>query len=165
MGKEMQGVTGAPVMIDTIEGRSGTIEQWVARFADLWSRGGACPDDFMSLLGPEVRLIAPGLAPTEGREAGRIAFRRTFEALPDLTAVVRSWAARDNVVFLELRFRATIGAKAIEWPAVDRFVFENGEAIERVIHFDRMPLRRAYLGSVQGLLQLWRMRRIRQRQP
>lgn len=151
------------VVIDTGKWRYGTLDEWVARFADLWGRGAECRDEFVTLLGRNVRLVAPGLAPTEGWEAGRAAFNRTFDALPDLTATVWSWAARDDVVFLELRFRATIGGQLIEWPAVDRFRFENGEAVERIIHFDRTPLRRAYFGTVRGLMQLWRMRRIREK--
>ncbi|MGQ3099863.1 MAG: nuclear transport factor 2 family protein [Sphingopyxis solisilvae] len=151
------------VVIDTDTGQSGPIEAWVERFAQLWSQGAECRDEFVTLLSRRVRLVAPGLAPTAGRDAGLNAFRRTFDALPDLTAAVISWAARGNVVFLELRFRATIGGRTIEWPAVDRFLFEGGEAVERVIHFDRTPLRQAYFGSVRGLLQLWKLRRIREK--
>jgi len=150
-------------MVDTVNRRLGTTEEWVERFASLWARGAECRDDFTSLLSRRVRLVAPGLAPTEGWEEGQRAFSRAFDALPDLTAEVRSWAVRDDILFLELRFSATIGGKAIEWPAVDRFRFEKGEAVERVSHFDRTQIRKTYLSSIGGLIQLWRMRRIREK--
>lgn len=163
MARDPEVPSDQTIFVDTITRRRGTLEQWVARFAELWAGGARFRDDFITLLSPNVRLVAPGLAPTQGREAGRQAFNRTFDALPDLTAEVISWAARGEVLFLELRFSATIGGRLVVWPAVDRFRFEGGEAVERVIHFDRTPLRRAYFGSLRGLAQLWHMRRIRGR--
>ena len=150
-------------VIDTRTGRRGTTEDWVARFAELWAAGASSLDGLMSLLSAHVRLAAPGLEPTTGQADGRAAFARTFEALPDLTARVVSWAARGDVLFIELVFGATIGGRRIEWPAVDRFRFEDGEAVERSIHFDRTPIRKAYMQSLSGLRQLWRLRHVRAR--
>lgn len=149
------------VVIDTATGRRGGYAEWVAAFEERWSDARANLDRFMDILGPDIVLSAPGLKTTRGRAAGREAFAKTFAALPDITGKVNRWSASGDVLFIEMTFSATIGKGRVDWHDVDRFVFRDGVAVERVAYFDPSPIRRAYLGSLAGLRQLWRMRRLR----
>ena len=134
----------------------GGISEWVATFAQLWAGGQSNVEKFMELFSPDVRLIAPGLRPTKGREAGLAAFRRTFHVLPDLTAEVLRWSATGDVLFIEMTFKATIGGRITEWRNVDRFLFRNGLAVERVAFYNPGKIRRAFLSSPSGWMQLLR---------
>lgn len=144
------------VVIDTRTGRAGSYEEWVAAFADAWQRGRGALEDVMSLMSPHVKLSAPGLRSTRGREAGYRAFRRTFALLPDLVATVENWAAQGDVLFIEMTFTATIGGRLVQWKNVDRFIFRDGVAIERTAYFNPVWVRRAFLATPAGWLQLLR---------
>ena len=147
------------LIVDTDSGRQGSPEEWVAAFADVWRGGVRRLPDFMRLMSPDIRLVAPGLKTTEGRAAGHEAFRRTFVVLPDLVADVHDWAWRHDSLFIEMSFRATIGRERVTWRNVDRFRFVQGRAVERVAFFNPTRGRRAFLRHPRGWMQL--LRRIR----
>ena len=149
------------VVIDTRTGLTGSYAEWVGAFAERWADARNNLDRFMDILGPDIVLSAPGLRTTRGRDAGYRAFAKTFAALPDLTGAVHRWSASGHALFIEMSFAASIGGRRVEWHDVDRILFEDGVAVERIAYFDPTPIRRAYLGSFAGLRQLWRMRRLR----
>ena len=133
---------------------------FVQRFDEYWRQGRAALNEILSLLGPEIRLSAPGLRSTQGLEAARRAFEKTFQVFPDLTAQVHAWAFRDNQLFIEMTFTATIGGRQTSWRNVDRFTFRQGVTVERVAYFDRTRLLRAFLASPRGWLHLRKSRRV-----
>lgn len=151
---------GPLVYVDAMRGIRGRYGDWVAEFARKWQRGRASTEEFMNLMGPGIRLVAPGLRPTVGRSAGTEAFRRAFAVMPDLTATVRHWAGRDDRLFIEMTFEATVGSRRIAWPNVDRFVFVDGYAVERAAYFNPTKVRAAFLGSPAGWMQLLKRRRL-----
>jgi hypothetical protein len=148
--------------------RRGTLDEWVDRFGEVWAAPVERLDLLLGLLSPWVHLIAPGYRPTQGRAAARRAFESTFAALPDLTAVVTSWGLSDKgagptggfsgTVYMEMTFSASIGDRRVSWPNVDRITFVDGEAVERVAHFDPTQIRSALLRSPSGLLRYVRLR-------
>ena len=144
------------VIIDTRTGQTGDYAAWMQVFADLWRGGRSRLSDFMSVMSPDVKLSAPGLRSTVGWVEGERAFMRTFDVMPDLTAEVLRWSASGDVLFIEMKFSATIGGKRIQWPNVDRFVFRNGMAVERVAFFNPLKVRKAFLANPAGWMQLWR---------
>jgi hypothetical protein len=115
-----------------------TAAGFVAAFQEFW-RAPAAGD--LSILTDDVRLVQP-LAPImHGLDEVRGTFARIFASMPDLCGEVDGWSARDDVLFIEFRLRATIGGRPFEWPAVDRFRLNGeGRATERVTWFDSMPL-------------------------
>lgn len=147
------------VIVNTRTGETGDHAVWVAEFAEAWRGGCSRVDRFMDLMSPDIRLIAPGLKPTSGRDAGERAFRHMFDVLPDLTAEVQRWSAAGDALFIEMTFHATIGGRPTRWPNVDRFLFRDGYAVERVAYFNPLRVRRAFLRTPSGWLQL--MRRLR----
>ncbi len=153
------GLLSSPaVVIDGRTGATGSYEDWVAAFAERWAEGVGALDRFLDIMAPDIRLTAPGLKPTVGREAGTAAFARVFAALPDLTAKVRHWAARDERLFIEMTFEATIANRRVRWNNIDAFRFENGFAKERVAYFDNAVVRRAFLKNMTGVGQFVRLR-------
>lgn len=144
------------VIVNTRTGQTGDYSTWVDTFTQLWREGRSRLPDFMSLLSPEIKLVAPGLRSTRGWVEGELAFKRTFDVLPDLTAQVDRWSATGDVLFIEMTFSATIGGNKVTWRNVDRFVFRDGIAVERVAFFNPSPVRAAFLRSPAGWLQLWR---------
>jgi ketosteroid isomerase-like protein len=151
-------VNAGPVVVNICTGKRGSYDDWVAAFGECWAHGGTNLDSFLEILAPDIVLKAPGLRPTSGHAAARRAFARVFSIWPDLTATVHRWAVRDNTLFIEMTFSATIGGRPVVWDNVDRFFFRDGTAVERVAYFDPTPIRRAYLGSFRGVVQLIRLR-------
>lgn len=151
-------IPSAPLLIDVRTGQTGSIEDWVAAFAALWRRGATSLDQFMSIFHADIRLVAPGFKPTRGHRDGLAAFRRTFRAMPDLTAEVSRWSTSGDALFVEMTFRATIGRRPITWHNVDRFIIRDGAVVERVAFFNPARVRRALLSSPRGLRQMLRLR-------
>lgn len=147
------------IIVNTRTGETGTYATWMQRFTEIWSVGRARYPEFMSLLSPQIKLSAPGLRSTHGWQECELAFKRTFGVLPDLTAEVHRWSASADALFIEMTFSATIGRKALRWRNVDRFIFHDRVAVERLAFFNPAPLRRAFLASPAGWLQLWRRQR------
>ena len=100
-------------------------------------------DGLDDLLAADVVLRQPLAPTTHGLPTGKRAFAKIFTAIPDLHAEVDRWAATDDGVLIEFRLIGTVGGRSIEWPAVDRFVLEDGMAKVRVSYFDPTPLLRA----------------------
>jgi hypothetical protein len=146
------------ILIDARTGRSGTVEEWVEAFTGLWRGGRERLDDFMTIFGPQIRLSAPGLRPTIGYEAGREAFRRTFDVFPDLRASVERWAANDDTIFIEIVFSATVGGRHLQWRGVDRFLVRDDAVVERVAFLNPLRVRYALLRSPSGWKQLLRLK-------
>ena len=146
------------VVINARTGATGDYSDWVGAFAELWSGGRKNLDRFLDVMSPGIRLVAPGFKPTEGWDEGYKAFGRAFEAMPDLTGEVRRWSASGDLLFVEMTFSATVGGRKVEWDNVDRFLFRDGYAVERVAYFDPTAVRKAFLSSLSGLKRLARLR-------
>lgn len=111
---------------------------FVATFADFWQA--PSPERLPELLHPQVRLIQPLAEPMNGIAAVATEFAALWKWLPDMTAEVDRWHGDDEVVFIEFRLRATLGNGRREIPCVDRFLLDDGKAVERVAYFDPLPL-------------------------
>jgi predicted SnoaL-like aldol condensation-catalyzing enzyme len=147
------------VVLNPSTGEKGSYEDWVALFTELWQGGSTRCGDFMSIMSPDIKLIAPGLKSTRGTKACLQAFQRTFSVLPDLTAEIHRWSANGDTLFIEMTFSASVGGKTVTWSNVDRFIFRDGMAVERVAYFNPTKVRKAFLRSPRGWLQL--LQRIR----
>jgi hypothetical protein len=111
--------------------------EFVAAFADAWRE--PTVDGLLALLAPDIRLQAPLLPVTVGREAARRQFTRVLRARPALHAEVFNWAPHDDGVFIEFELR---DPPALSWGAVDRFLLDGDLATERVSYFDDRALLR-----------------------
>jgi hypothetical protein len=130
-------------------------EAWVRAFADAWrapSDADAFADQLEPWLDPEVRLVQPQMPTLTGLRAFRERFARPLFALvPDLHGVVDGFAARGDVVYVELRLEGTLGRR-LTMRSVDRVVLRAGRAVERVAHLDPTPLLLAVASEAVGLV-------------
>jgi ketosteroid isomerase-like protein len=127
--------------------RTPTTEAWVEAFAEGWRAPGgadAFADHFESLLSPDIVLIQPQVPTAVGLHAFRERLARPlFELIPDLHGTVEGWAARGDVIFIQLRLAGTVGGRPFTARTCDRVTLRDGLAIERVTHMDPTPLMRA----------------------
>jgi hypothetical protein len=146
-------------VIDTRSGQRGSLADWVACFEHVWEAPRERLDRLMALLAESVTLRAPAWPPvTHGQAAGRRAFERAFRSVPDLRASVIRWSGASNALFIEMTFYATLGGRLTAWNSVDRFLFEHGEAVERVAYFaNSNAVWRAALRRPSGWMQLARL--------
>jgi hypothetical protein len=130
----------------TSERRMEDAQAWIAAFAEGWRAApdaDAFADHFEPWFDPDVRLVQPGMPTLTGVRAFREQFARPlFTLVPDLRGVVEGWAARDDVVYVELRLEGTLGRRRLTMRTVDRIVLRDGRAVERVAHLD--PTRLAW---------------------
>ncbi len=138
-------------------GRHGTMADFVERFRTIWENPQAHLDHFLDFLSPDIRLVAPIVGRTVGREAGYRAFRDAFDVLPDMHGVVHGWSASGGVLFIEMDFIATIAGRRTVWHNVDRFTFEGGLAVERRAFFDPLPLLAGFARRPSGWVQLLKL--------
>ena len=116
------------------------------RFVAEFARGWQQPDfdrfiaHFRQWFDADVHLSQPLVPDGVGHRALTEQFRRLFVLIPDLSGVVRRWAARGDEVFIELELTGTLGRRPISWTACDRVALRDGIAVERRSYFDPTPL-------------------------
>ncbi len=149
------------VVLDTRTGERGSFAEWVKAFDEAWAAPRENLERILALLSEDIVLKAPTRPPmSRGRAAGRKAFRAAFAGFPDLTGKSKRWAASGDVLFIEMTFTATVGGRKLSWDNVDRFLFRNGEAVERIAFFqDSTIVLRTARKSLRGWLQLVRLSR------
>ena len=149
----------ASIVLDTESGQRGDIAQWVEQFSYVWDAPRQRLDRLMRLLSTDIVLKAPTIPPvSRGQIEGRAAFERALRAMPDLRADIHRWSTSGELLFIEMTFSATVGNRKIAWDDVDRILFRNGEAVERVAYFNPEPIKRAFLRSPSALWQRLRLR-------
>jgi len=108
--------------------------------------------------------------------AGRPRGKRRLGAVPDLACNrSRNWTLqRDcaapkygpafqtsgggDVLFIEFTFTATVGGGPLSWDSVDRFIFRDGQAVERISFFqDSGVVLRHARRSLKGWMQILRL--------
>ncbi len=129
------------VVLNTQTGERGSAGEWVALFDRVWADPRRNLERLLLLLSEDVVLKAPTRPPmSRGRDAGRRAFQRAFRAFPDLEAKSRRWAMAGDALFIEMTFTATVAGRSLSWDSVDRFLFRDGEAVERIAFFQDSTL-------------------------
>ena len=124
-------------------------QDFIRRFAEVWAEPTA--DKLTELLHPDVVLYQPHLKVIRGKDAARAEFERLFRWLPGLHGEVERSAASDGVVFVEWKMRCPIGNAEVTLRTIDRFLLQDGLAIERAAFFSQLPL----LSYVAGHPATW----------
>ncbi|WP_194813914.1 nuclear transport factor 2 family protein [Nocardia sp. XZ_19_385] len=114
------------------------VQTFVKHFTDAWAD--PTPERLLTLVHADVELVQPLSRKVVGHVQVARWLSRTFAIVPDLRGEVLSWAYRDDVLFIEVRLRATIGRRTVEWIAVDRITLDGDKVRRRVAHFDPTPL-------------------------
>ena len=147
------------VVLDVRTGKRGSVAEWVQVFDEVWEAPRERLERLLGLLSEDIVLKAPTRPPvSHGKEAGRRAFQRAFKAFPDLRAKSKRWAAAGDVLFIEFTFTATVGGVPLSWDSVDRFIFKDGQAVERIAFFqDSGVVLRHARRSLKGWMQILRL--------
>lgn len=130
-----------------------------ARVVETFAKGWSNPhphawDDFLA---EDVELIQPLLADGAGIEHFRAETRRLLALAPDISGEVLSWAAREDVVFIDLRLNATIGGAPISFRTFDQLrISPDGMLLRREAFFDPSPVALALLRRPSSWLPWWR---------
>jgi hypothetical protein len=153
-------LTDAPTPQDT-EGTAAA-EAWVHEFAEGWrapAGADAFADHFDRVIDPAIRLIQPQIPTLVGKDAFRHRFvRPLFTLIPDLRGEVERYSVGDNVAYIELTLRGTLGGHPIAWRVCDRVLLRDGLAIERESYMDPSPLLLAVLTRPRAWPRLLRAR-------
>jgi hypothetical protein len=127
----------------------------IETFSSGWdSPGPHAWDDFLA---DDVEMVQPMLRDGRGRELWWDEARRLMGLLPDLRGDVLGWSGRDDTVYIDVQFTATLGGRSMVWRAVDILrVTPSGTLLRRESFFDSAPLARAVLSRPRGWLRWWR---------
>ncbi|WP_088413252.1 nuclear transport factor 2 family protein [Mycobacteroides saopaulense] len=128
--------------------------EFVARFTDFWTAPSV--SRIPEILHEDAVLLQPLASPMHGMGAIRREFEGLFALVPDLRAVVDSWRGDPDELFVSIRLYGHIGARPVEWPAVDRFRLVGDKAAIRISYFDPLPLLPAILYQPAVWLPWWR---------
>ena len=131
-------------------------EEFVTKFADFWNN--PSPQRLPDLLHSDVVLVQPLAARMVGIQAAQKEFQRFLCCLPDLRGQVDRWCGYGNLVFIEFRLHARIGATVTEWSNVNRLVLHEGKAVERVTYFDPLAVLPTLLRHPSIWWRWWRSR-------
>lgn len=124
-------------------------------FAAAWRR--PHPQAWDAVLAGDVELRQPLLPPCTGRARWHEEARRLLAFAPDLTGEVLHWAARDDVMFVELRMTATVGGAPLAVHTVDLLrIAPPGLIVRRDASFDPWPVARAVLLHPRAWWPWWR---------
>ena len=145
------------------EAPSPAARAWVEMFAEGW-RAPTDPDSFVDhfipWLDPEIRLVQPQMPVLVGYEAFREGFARPmFETFAGLHGEVGGWAARGDVLYIEVILRGTLGGRPVEFTSCDRITLRGEKAIERYAYSDPTPLLQAGLSNPRAWPALARFQR------
>jgi ketosteroid isomerase-like protein len=121
-----------------------SVEAFVEAFADNWrAPAGAAGlvESFLPLLHEDIRLVQPQIPDLVGYDQFRTGFAEPlFALMPDLRGEVEDWAARGDVVYIQVRLHGTLAGRPFEFRSCDRITLRDGRATERVAFMDPGPL-------------------------
>jgi ketosteroid isomerase-like protein len=125
------------------------VEAFVEAFAEGWR----APNDlermvahFTPMLTPDVRLVQPQIPTLVGREQFRTGFAEPlFALMPDLHGEIEGWAARGDVVYIQIQLRGTLAGRPAGFRSCDRITLRDGLMAERVAFMDPTPIVTAVL--------------------
>ncbi|WP_367897676.1 nuclear transport factor 2 family protein [Leptospira sp. WS58.C1] len=117
-------------------------KEWLENFIRFWAAPQSRFELLRSLFAENIKLIAPGTPTVRGLRRALMLFEKTFQEMPDLHATIHRYAFRDDILFIEMTFMATIAGESFAWDNIDRFLLANGKALERKAFFDPTELQR-----------------------
>ena len=132
------------------------MDKFIPVFDEGW-RQAAGVDGFLAFfrphLDPDIRLSGPLTPDCHGLEQFSEFFTLLFDLIPDLHgSVERSEVVDDEVAYVWLQLRGTIGARPVAFDIRDRLVVRDGKLVERAAK--GLPLR--FMAGVLRTPRAWR---------
>lgn len=127
----------------------------VARFEQGWKRPHVHAWDEM--FSADVELSGPLLAGGSGIDVWHREVARLLHFLGDARGEVTGWAARGDIVFVEIALSGTAGGGPVAFTAIDRLtVGTDGAVTRRETFFDPTPLVATLLRRPRAWWPWWR---------
>lgn len=124
-------------------------------FRTGWDR--PYPHAWDGLLDEAVRFVQPMLRDGAGPPLWWEESARTLSLLPDLRADVLDWSGHDELLFIHLRFTATLAGRPLTWTAVDLLrLSTEGKLLHRESFFDSVPVTATLLRRPRSWRRWWR---------
>jgi SnoaL-like domain len=102
-------------------------------------------------------FVQPMLRNGTGPETWWEESARTLALMPDLRADVLSWAGAGELLYIHIRFSATLGGKPLTWDAVDLVrLSDTGVLLRRESFFDSVPVAATLVGRPRSWWAWWR---------
>jgi SnoaL-like domain len=124
-------------------------------FAKGWAHPG--PDAWDDMLAEDAEFAQPLLPNARGKVAWQDETRRLLTLAPDLHGEVVAWAGRDDIVFIDVEQRATVGGKPLIFRSFDKLrITPDGRVWRREAFFDPGRIALALLLRPSSWLPWWR---------
>lgn len=124
-------------------------------FSAGWDR--PHPHAWDGFLDERVEFVQPMLRHGEGAPLWWEESARTLSLLPDLRADVLSWSGHGELLFIHLRFSATLSGRPLTWTAVDLLrISPEGKVLHRESFFDSVPVAATLLRRPRSWWKWWR---------
>ncbi len=119
------------------------VDRFIQVYEEIWPSFDADRLEKFEMVHPEARIDHSGMErPIRGDEEPD--YVRAIKAtMPDIALETRSWAAREDVVFVEYAMTATVGGEQIDWDGIGRFKLLDGRVIDAIGRWDPAPIRAA----------------------
>jgi len=115
------------------------------------------PHAWDSFLDDRTVFVQPMLRNGIGAKSWWEETTRSLSLMPDLRADVLSWAGSGELLYIHIRFSATLGDKPVTWDAVDLLrLAESGVLLHRESFFDSAPIAMKLVGRPRGWWAWWR---------
>jgi len=127
----------------------------VESFRAGWDRPD--PHAWDSFLDDRTDFVQPMLRNCTGAKLWWEETTRLLSLMPDLRADVLNWAGSGELLYIHIRFFATLGGKPVTWDAVDLLrLAESGVLLHRESFFDSVPVAMTLAGRPRGWWAWWR---------
>lgn len=113
-------------------------ERFMQRYMEVWPSFEA--DQLWKAIDPQATIHHSGMeSPIRGEDEPD--YVRAIKALmPDIGLEVTSWAAREDVVFIEYEMSGTVAGRPLTWTGIGRFKLRGERAVDAIGRWDNLDL-------------------------
>ena len=112
------------------------VEHFIQIYEEIWPSFDADRLEKFEMVHPDATIDHSGMEqPIRGDEEPD--YVRGIKALmPDISLEMRSWAAREDIVFVEYAMEATVNGERVAWDGIGRFKLRDGRVSEAIGRWD-----------------------------
>jgi len=113
-------------------------ERFMSRYLRAWP--GFDDQRLLDVVYPDATIHHSGM-PSPIRGVDEPDYVRGIKALiPDITLEVATWAAREDVVFIEYELTGSVAGRRLSWSGIGRFKLRGERAIDAIGRWDNLDL-------------------------
>jgi hypothetical protein len=119
------------------------VKRFMQVYEEIWPSFDADRLERFEMVHPDATIDHSGMEqPIRGDEEPD--YIRGIKALmPDISLEMKSWAAREDVVFVEYEMKATVNGERVSWDGIGRFKLRDGRVSEAIGRWDPSRIQQA----------------------